>query len=263
MHPALRIVLAASCAVLIAAPAARAQAPRIMDSLDVARTPTHIDVALLFNCDIRYASHSPGSEGEDVRIRITLGEGCTAGVPASETLPAPPGADVVRSVELTPLLANDVFILVHWYREEKFAVLPTNDRRGLRIRLLRPGRESAGSKVVISEPAGDLTTAYAINLDSALQPFDAAAVQSAGASFGLPVYVSEVDIDGQHWYRLRLGPIATRAAAERKLLETQARYPRAWLALQDETLVGAALAESDDANTATPATAAPAPSITE
>jgi hypothetical protein len=264
MRASMRILLAAACAALFAAPTARAQAARIMDSIDVARTPTHIDVALLFNCDIRYVTHSPGSEGEDVRIRITLVDSCIAGTPASETLPAPPDGDVVRSVELTPLLANDVFILVHWYRDEKFAVLPTNDRRGLRIRLLRPGREPAGSKVVISEPAGDLTTAYAINLDSDLEPFDAAAVQSAGASFGLPAYVSEVDIDGQHWYRLRLGPIATRAAAERKLLETQARYPRAWLALQDETLVGASAAESADASmSVVPAATAPAPTISE
>jgi tetratricopeptide (TPR) repeat protein len=263
MRGSLRILLVAACVTLLPAPAVRAQALRIMDSLDVARTPTHIDIAVLFNCDIRYVTHSPGSEGEEVRIRITLEDGCAGGPPNSETLPALDG-DIVRSIELTPLLANDVFVVVHWNRDEKFAVLPTNDRRGLRIRLMRPGREAAGSKVVISEPAGDLTTAYAINLDSDTQPFDATAVQSAGASFGLPAYVSETDIEGQHWYRLRLGPIATRAAAERKLVEAQARYPRAWLALQDETLVGAAADDSADATPGvSPAAAAPTPSISE
>jgi tetratricopeptide (TPR) repeat protein len=254
---------AALCAALLAAPFAGAQAVRIMDSLDVARTPTHIDVAVLFNCAIRYVTHSPGSEGEDVRIRVTIESGCAGGSPRSETLPASPDGDVVRSVELTPLVADDVFVVVHWYRAERFAVLPTNDRRGLRIRLLRPGRESAGSKVVISEPAGDLTTAYAINLDSAQQPFDAAVVQSAGAGLGLPAYVSEVDVDGVHWYRLRLGPIATRTAAERKLLEAQKTHPRAWLALQDETLIGDAASDADDSDRTAAAKAAPAPSITE
>jgi hypothetical protein len=236
MRVVLPVRLATLCAALLAATAVSAQALRIMDAVDVARTVTHIDIAVLFNCDIRYVTHSPGSAGEDVRIRITLGAGCSRGAPTGETL-LPPGGDVVRSVELSPLLADDVFVVVHWYREEKFAVLPTNDRRGLRIRLLRPGREAAGSKVVISEPAGDITAVYAINLDSATQPFDSADVQNASASLGMPAYVSEIDVEGTHWYRLRLGPVATRAAAERKLLEAQARYPRAWLALQDETII--------------------------
>lgn len=259
MRASLRLRLVALCALLIVAPLARSQALRIMDSLDVARTLTHIDVAVIFNCDIRYGSHSPGSEGEEVRIRITLAGNCAGAGTRGETLPS--DGDIVRSIELSPLLADDVFIVVHWFREEKFAVLPTNDRRGLRIRLLRPGRESAGSRIVITEPAGDLTTAYAINLDSATQPFDAAAVQSAAAALGLPAYVSETDIDGAHWYRLRLGPIATRAAAEHKLVEAQTRYPRAWLALQDETIVGATIA--DTAAAQLPAAAAPAPSISE
>lgn len=263
MQLPLRLPLAAALfAIILAAPLAQSQALRSMDSLDVVRTTTHIDVVVLFNCDIRYATHSPGSEGEEVRIRITLVGACAGSAPTGETLPS--DGEIVRSVELTPLLADDVFVALHWYREERFAVLPTNDGRGLRIRLLRPGRESAGSKVVISEPAGDLTTAYALNLDSATQPFEAAAVQSAGADLGLPAYVSEIDIDGVHWYRLRLGPIATRAAAERMLVEAQVRYPRAWLALQDETIIDAGSPDTAEAAApATPVVAAPAPSISE
>jgi tetratricopeptide (TPR) repeat protein len=226
---------AALCAAALAATPALGQSLRIMDAADTVRTPTHIDVAVLFNCDVRYVMHSPASQGEEVHVRVTLGDDC--GTPHSETLPTPPDGEILRSIELSALLANDVDVAVRWLREEKFAVLGTSDRRGLRIRLLRPGREAAGSKVVISEPAGDLTTAYAINLDSTQQPFDAAAVKNAADGLGMPAYISEIDIDGVHWYRLRLGPIATRAAAERKLLEAQVRYPRAWLALQDETII--------------------------
>ncbi|HLK71135.1 MAG TPA: SPOR domain-containing protein, partial [Steroidobacteraceae bacterium] len=40
---------------------------------------------------------------------------------------------------------------------------------------------------------------------------------------------------GQRWYRLRVGPFSTRAEAERVLSAAQNRYPRAWLALNDET----------------------------
>ncbi|MDB6083740.1 MAG: hypothetical protein JWN43_1621, partial [Gammaproteobacteria bacterium] len=51
----------------------------------------------------------------------------------------------------------------------------------------------------------------------------------------LPIsYVSETDIEDQHWYRLRVGPFTTRKEAERVLKIAQATYPRAWLAVNDE-----------------------------
>ena len=47
-------------------------------------------------------------------------------------------------------------------------------------------------------------------------------------------YVSETDIEDEHWYRLRVGPFSTRAEAERVLEIALAKYPRAWLAINDE-----------------------------
>jgi hypothetical protein len=46
--------------------------------------------------------------------------------------------------------------------------------------------------------------------------------------------VSETDSEGQHWYRLRVGPFATRTEADRVLQIALATYPRAWVAVNDE-----------------------------
>jgi tetratricopeptide (TPR) repeat protein len=220
---------------LLAVSAAALAGPRIIEAVDVVRTPAHIDVTLLFSCQVRYAMHTPPAVGTELRLRLSLGPDC-GGTAQSETLQPASDREILESVELAPLLANDVDVAVRLRREEKFVLLPTSDQRGMRIRLLRPGREAPGSRVVISEAASDQLTAYAINLDSAREPFDAQSVARASELLGLPAYVSGTDIDGVHWHRLRLGPIATRSAAERKLLQAQVLYPRAWLAAQDETV---------------------------
>lgn len=242
----LRRRLAIGCiGAMLASTACGQSAARIVESVDVLRAPTHIDVALLFNCHIRYVTHAPAAEGEEIRIRVSLAADCgSSGSLRGESPPVPADGEILRSVELTALLANEAQLVVRWNRTEKFVLIPTSDQQGLRIRLVRPGREAFDSRVVISEPAGDLTTAYAINLDSARQPFEPGAVTAAASALGVPAYVSEIDIEDVHWYRLRLGPIAVRSIAERKLLEAQVHYPRAWLAIADETITDSAFASA-------------------
>lgn len=249
--------LAIGCIGAILASAALAQsALRVVESVDVLRAPTHIDVVLQFNCRVRYVTHTPAGEGEEIRIRISVAPDCGDSL-RNEIPPVPADREVLRSVELNALLAREAELVVRWNRIEKYVLLPTSDQQGMRLRLVRPGREAADSAVVISEPAGDLTTAYAINLESAREPFDPDAVGSARAALGVPAYVSELDIDGVHWYRLRLGPIAARSAAERKLLEAQLRYPRAWLAIADETITDSPVATTSvDAPASTTSSAA-------
>lgn len=246
--------LVISCVGAILASTVLAQSTlRVVESIDVLRAPAHIDVAVLFNCHVRYVTHTPAAEGDEIRVRVSLADDCGATQSLrNESPPIPADREILRSAELTSLVANEAEFVVRWNRPEKFVLIPTSNQQGLRIRLVRPGREAFDSRVVISEPAGDLTTAYAINLDSARQPFEPDAVTSAANALGASAYVSEIDIDGVHWYRLRLGPIESRSLAERKLLEAQVRYPRAWLAIADETIT-----DSDLGSTVPVAAASP------
>ncbi len=215
-----------------------AQAPsRVLDEADVAETPARYDLTIRFACTVRYVSHTPVEQGAELRVRITLGSDCGPSRSGVESLVTPAPA-VVRSIELSPLLASDAELLIRWRLSQQFLVVPTNDQRGLRIRILRSG-ETAGAagRILVNEvPIADVATAYAINLESSLTPFAETVVRQAQDALGARVYTSEVDIDGARWYRLRYGPIVLREDAERTLLAAQHSYPRAWLAIADEAV---------------------------
>jgi hypothetical protein len=75
---------------------------------------------------------------------------------------------------------------------------------------------------------------YSVNLDSSQQKFERGTIEAAAATYKSQAFESEIDIDSEHWYRLRLGPYATRAEAERVLIVALNQFPRAWIAVNDE-----------------------------
>lgn len=233
--------------------AAHAQVGRLIEDVDVVETPARYDLTVRFACNVRYVSHAPNEQGVELRVHLSLGGDCGLSNVSSEALVSPAPA-VVRTIELSPLVADDVELLIRWRLAQQFLVVPSNDQRGLRIRILRAGEGAKSSgRVLVDEPhPGDITTAYAINLESALKTFDDAELQQAQSRFGVRAYLSEIDIDNTHWYRLRLGPIATKADADALLLVAQKTYPRAWLAIADENVD-----QQDLADVPEPASSAP------
>lgn len=115
-------------------------------------------------------------------------------------------------------------------RELDFVMAPTGNSLGLRVRLLGIGGRKP--KVSVLEP--EITSGYAVNLDSSREKFAAEALAAAAAALEAQAYVSETDIEGEHWYRLRAGPFATKAEADRALKIALANYPHAWVAVNDE-----------------------------
>ena len=108
---------------------------------------------------------------------------------------------------------------------------PTASGTGLRLRLI--GTTHRRADVFVSEP--EAPQGYAVNLESSPQSFDRASVEAAAARLQTQAYVSETNIEDEHWYRLRAGPFSSRAEAQRVLQIAQGTYPRAWLAINDET----------------------------
>jgi len=70
---------------------------------------------------------------------------------------------------------------------------------------------------------------FAINLESAREPFDADSL----AKFRIPpqkeVYTTKVDIDGKAWYRLRMGFFNSEDEANNVRRENVERFPSAWV----------------------------------
>ena len=67
---------------------------------------------------------------------------------------------------------------------------------------------------------------YAINLHSELEPIES---PPAGIPEDQLLYVTETEIDGETWYRLRLGFFETESDAQAALENWVGQFPRAWL----------------------------------
>jgi tetratricopeptide (TPR) repeat protein len=233
--------IAAACllpSVLAAQVLAAAPMPRpdttLLQFIDAQEGEGHTDISAQFGCTVSYLGNAPRNHGNLTVVTLRLGPDC--GPPLMTITPELPliggtGSHLVSAVRLESSMPGEVTLELRFNKEQDFVLAPTTDGRGLRIRLLTADRKQAGGYVM------DVTAAegYAVNLQSSQQGIDASAVSAASAALGAPSYVSETDVEGEHWYRLRVGPFTTRAEAQRVLDAALTNYPRAWIAINDET----------------------------
>jgi tetratricopeptide (TPR) repeat protein len=237
----LRIIAAIGTVVLaLAVEPARAQlAGPLVQLIDADERDEHTNVAVEFSCSVRYVAHNPASHGSATTIRLRLGPDCAAGAAGVPEIPTIGGSSALNiTARLEDAGLGDVQLTLNWGKALDFVLAPTSDSRGIRLRLLRAGRGNVG-KVGIGEPT-EAPEGYAVNLASSRDKVDADALQAAATTMKANAYVSELDIDGTHWYRLRVGPFTTRKEAERVLRAATQHYPRAWVGINDETSTGVA-----------------------
>ncbi len=204
----------------------------LVQVIDADERDDHADISIQFSCSVRYISNTPMSRGTTTTITLRLGPDCGSllNIFPPEMPLVGGGGQLVTGARVDSYVPGEVTLQLTWARELDFVMAPTATGLGLRIRLLGTSKKKAG--VFLAEP--DAATGYSVNLDSELQMFDRASIESAASSLKTQAYVSETDVEGQHWYRLRVGPYATRAEADRVLQIALASYPRAWVAVNDE-----------------------------
>jgi len=229
----------ALAALAFALPALGQVGGRFVDVIEVIERDDQVDVTVQFNCSMRYITQAPPSEGKQLRIQLEPLADCGLGAFArglqltSELPPVSGGAGILGAARLESDAPGQLSLLLTFGKSEHFAVAQGVDPRGLRIRLFNPAPAQHGH-IVLGEQ-GDTVSNFAINLDSQLKPFDPAAIARAHELLKVPVFVSEKEVEGQKWYRLRAGPLDRRQDAERLLAQALTDYPRAWLAIGDDT----------------------------
>jgi hypothetical protein len=205
----------------------------LIENVDSSDAGRHVNVFAQLRCTARYLGHSPADGGTEVRVRLRLGADCGATDRlGNEQAPGVGGSSVVRAIRIESTLPGEVELIVAWSGDHHFAVTPTSDSRGVRVRILDVFA-AAPSSVVVA-PLDAATSGYAVNLASRTQDFSADEIATASARLRTPVHVSPVELAGQTWYRLRAGPISARKDAQRLLAVARADYPRAWLGVADE-----------------------------
>jgi hypothetical protein len=250
---ALRHLLAASALVALAPgfagaqmrgigqPHLQPQGPsRLIDVIDIDERESQVDITLQFNCSLHYAGHAPASEGPEVRLRLRVDRDCgvtgslaAGGEITTEIPPISGPRGIIAAARLESSLGGEVTLTVTWAKPESFVLAQGASPTGMRIRLLRAHDEK--SKVLVTE-RGETASNYAINLESQRTPFDAGAVETATKRLQTKAFVSEVETGGEKWYRLRVGPFDQRTVAEGVLRTASKDYPRAWLAVGDDSI---------------------------
>ena len=200
--------------------------------VDTNLQPDYADINIQFSCTARYITNTPANFGSSTRITLRLGPDCGSllTVFPAELPPIGSGGDLVTNARVESVVPGEVSFELTWSRDLDFVMAPTTNAQGLRLRLYNLEKRKANATIFQPEAPQP----FIINLDSTEQPTEREVVEKAAAEFDTQAYLSEIDIEDRHWYRLRLGPFASREEAERVLKIALPRYPRAWLAPSDE-----------------------------
>jgi hypothetical protein len=224
----------------LAAAAASAQMPgstpvRLVDVIEVSERGDQVDVTMVFNCSMRFVTNMPATEGSEVHIQLVPLADCRVNpfslIP-SEIPPLSGGAGIVSAARMDALAPGQITVTLSFVKNERFVLAQGVDPRGLRLRLV----DRVHGRVRVAGPQSEMVSNFAINLESQPKPFTPAEVDLAHQRLQAPVFVSETLVDGERWYRLRVGPIERRAEADRLLNQALGDYPRAWLAIGDDAV---------------------------
>jgi tetratricopeptide (TPR) repeat protein len=207
---------------------------RFVDIIELTDHDDQADIAIQFNCSLRYVTHLPQSEGTELRIELRPLPDCGVNPSAQIAGELPPisgGDKIISAARVESDIPGQITLVLSFSKSERFVIAQGADLRGTRVRLI--DRARGRGKVILSEPM-DAVSNFAINLESQLKPIDGAELELASQRLKLPVYVSETTVEEQKWYRLRAGPIERRSDANRVLNQALPYYPRAWLAIGDD-----------------------------
>ena len=246
-------VAMALVAIALSLPASAQVGGRIVEIIDATRRDGHTNLNIQFSCTMRYIAHTPATAGTETMIRFRPGTDCGLGAVSSglNEIPSISGADdLLKNARLEDGAPGEANLLLTWIKPTTYVVAPTGDQRGFVIRVIQ---EMPKGQIIIQEEVQP-SSIYAVNLDSRTQDFTPEEIAAASSRFGATAYVSKTLLDGTTWYRLRVGPIATRKDADQLLAAAQGVFPRAWLVIGEETGAG-----GSDAASAVPPEAAAKP----
>jgi len=209
------------------------------------------ELTIDFNCEVTYIDHDPAGDSEVIRVHIEVTSLCY-GVPPSvaegREMIRPLGADEIGLGQLEYIGDMAGSRVVRLEFDQPVTVMPP--RRGssrlLSLRVI-PKKASGEAQVAAASAPGrrierpaPAATRYVINLESSQRYPAAGDIPSIRLEGKQRLFISEAQIDGRTWYRMRLGYFASAEEASRVLRELRTDYPTAWI---DRDTGGEALAD--------------------
>lgn len=249
-------------ALLLVASANSSAASDFVASTHVSRGDVYSEVTIRFNCDVVYAGHDPSGKTDTIRIHLEPTSICR-GVPPSaadsQEMHRPLNADDAELLHIeydgnmpgTKYLrlsfASEVNVLVSGGSNTGIIVVrvlhDSSDNSRDVSRGVSPGRQ-------VQAQSGDLAR-FVINLESSQRYPATGDIPVISLEKNQKLFISESQIDGQTWYRMRVGYFGSAEEASRVLRQLRDQYPTAWIDREDRASV--ASTEADIPQPATPA----------
>lgn len=211
-----------------------------ISSSNVSSGDIYTEITIQFGCDVTYLEHFPRAKGDSLTIDLeptAICHGVPPSLADSHEMHRPLAADNIGllHVEYDGERPGQRQLRLNFEDEVHFLVAPGQLSRTLVIRVLHePDSANAdaqsslavGRQVQRTKPA---PVRFVINLESSLRYPATADIPVMTLAADQKLFITEAEIDGKTWYRMRVGYFASAEAASRVLRDIRGQYPSAWI----------------------------------
>ena len=197
-------------------------------------------ISVQFRCGVQVLGHEPADRGDHLRIRLESTRICTGAIPSiayNREQHRPIGADAAKllSLEYDGDSPAGKILRFDFSEEVRFDLVRSLNDNTITVHIsldpdlpvkTRPTTGSTSRQVRRPDP---VAPRYVINLESSLRPPATADMPSLVLDDDTEIFVSQANIDGQTWYRIRVGYFASADDAARALRKIRPQYPSAWI----------------------------------
>ena len=236
-------------------------AGQFIEDIQISKTNGQAEITIQLACPMRMLAEVLNHADLLLEIRVSPFDSCrqfglTSGIASERYRPAGAQLAYLAQVEYESLGMGDSFLLLRFERPVAYRVSQGGGLRVLRLFVELSGGTNTSSNspaVPIAEPAAPSVQSrptgssaargtmaprvrapgtpadYILNLQSTREPADPNLIATLATTPGRLVYVSETEVNGQTWYRLRLGFFVSEERARQALAPLQDPFPRAWI----------------------------------
>ena len=214
--------------------------PGFIAETRIERGSVYAEVGIRFRCGVQYLGHNPSAASDVLRIQLEATTVCIGAAPSIADIKEqlrPLSADQARieSIEYDGESPGNRSLRISFTEKVRFDVRQADDKDLLLVRVFlataeRPeSRADAAAATRLQRRSLAPGPGFVINLESWQRPPAAADMPNIELPGDKKVFVSETQIDGVTWYRVRVGNFGSAEEAARALAELRARYPGAWI----------------------------------
>jgi len=200
------------------------------------------EITVRFKCNVNYLEHSPRSKGDQLVLHLeptTICQGVSPSIADTREQIRPPAADKAKlvSIEYDGSVQSDK--LLHFMFEEsvQFFVSPTTNSNTVTVRVFADRDPDAADAETNSPARGTRqvqrdakpASRYVINLASMQRRPAASDLPAIKPPTGRQLVITEATINGELWYRVRIGYYDAAQQAASDLATYRESYPRAWI----------------------------------